>query len=172
MFRYFQKLFFILIYFIFVIKISNADDNIFKKVNIEILNIKIFNEKNEPVETLRIFEKKNNYLINFWATWCQPCKKELPDLEKIYNDLKIINLKILIISIDKKSIKKQKLFLKQRNVNQLIPYFDPDMKLFNSLKLRGIPTSILIKKNKIIAKKEGIIEHNENMKKELIRYFN
>ena len=46
------------------------------------------------------------------------------------------------------------------------------MKLFNSFNLRGIPTTIVVKNNKVIAIKEGIIEYSENLKKELIGFFN
>mgnify|MGYP001189297169 CR=1 FL=1 len=172
MFRYFKNLYFITIFFIFLSQTAYAEKNIFLKNNDKLFNITIINQKNEKIQTYKIFEKKNKYLINFWATWCQPCKKELPDLEKILKNLEDINLKIYIVSIDKKNIEEQKLFLKKNNISLLTPFFDPDMKFFNSLNLRGIPTTILIKQNRVIRKKEGIIPFNKNVIEELKEIFN
>ena len=172
MFRYFKNLYFILFYFIFLFETVYASEKLFLKSNDKLLNIKIINEKNKKIQTYEIFDKKNKYLINFWATWCQPCKKELPDLEKIYKKLEDINMKIYIISIDKKNIEEQKLFLKNNNIFLLTPFFDPEMKFFNSLNLRGIPTTILINQNRIVGKKEGIIKYNKDIVNELREVFN
>ena len=172
MFRYFKNLYFIPLCFIFLSKTVYANERFFLKNNDKLHNIKIINEKNKNIQTYEIFEKKNKYLINFWATWCQPCKKELPDLEKIYKNLEDINLKIYIISIDKKNIEEQKLFLKNNNIFLLTPFFDPEMKFFNSLNLRGVPTTILINQNRVVRKKEGIITYNKDIVNELRKIFN
>ena len=114
--------------------------------------------------------KKKGFVINFWATWCIPCKKELPDLKKMKIDHK--DLKVIIISIDKKSIKDQLNFLKKNKVNELTAYFDQNMTFFRSLKLKGIPTTLLIKQQKIIAKKEGIFSYNQNSLEQINNFFN
>ena len=123
-------------------------------------------------KTLNLFDEKKNYIINFWATWCIPCKKELPEFEKASKNLKKENINIYLISIDKKSIKDQLLFLRKNNIILLKSFFDPKMNFFNSLKLRGIPTTIVIKKNKVILKKEGIITFSKKTLYELKSYFN
>ena len=82
------------------------------------------------------------------------------------------DLKVVIISIDKKSIKDQLNFLKKNKVNVLTAYFDKNMTFFKSLKLRGIPTTLLIKKQKIIAKKEGIFSYNQNSLEQINNFFN
>ena len=56
--------------------------------------------------------KKKGYVINFWATWCIPCKKELPDLSLLKSKIKKYNIDVLTISVDKKVIKDQLKFLK------------------------------------------------------------
>ena len=84
--------------------------------------------------------------------------------------MKDFNIKIYIVSIDKKKIQDQNLFLKKLKLRYLKSFFDPNMKLFNSFNLRGIPTTIVVKNNKVIAIKEGIIEYSENLKKELIGF--
>ena len=93
-------------------------------------------------------------------------------MEKIYQDLKDYNIKIYIISIDKKNIQDQNLFLEKLKLRNLKSLFDPKMKLFNSLNLRGIPTTIVVKNNKVSAIKEGIIEYNKKLKEELIEFLN
>ena len=82
------------------------------------------------------------------------------------------HFKIIIISIDKKSIKEQLNFLKQNKVSNLITYFDKNMTFFKSLKLRGIPTTLLIREKKIIAKKEGIFSYNTNSLEQINKFFN
>ena len=82
------------------------------------------------------------------------------------------DLKIIIISIDKKSIKDQLNFLEKNKVNDLTTYFDKNMIFFKSLKLRGIPTTLLIKDQKIIAKKEGIFSYNKNSLEQINNFFN
>ena len=82
------------------------------------------------------------------------------------------DLKIIIISIYKKSIKDQLNFLKKNKVNDLIAYFDKNMSFFKSLKLRGIPTTLLINQQKIIAKKEGIFSYNKVSLEQINNFFN
>ncbi|MDC3063281.1 hypothetical protein OA253_01545 [Alphaproteobacteria bacterium] len=94
----------------------------------------------------------------------------MPDLKKMKIDNK--DLKVIIISIDKKPIKDQLNFLKENKVNKLTTYFDQNMTFFKSLKLRGIPTTLLIKKQKIIAKKEGIFSYNQNSLEQINNFFN
>ena len=133
----------------------------FKKYN----KIKVI-EKN----LIDILDFNSNYVVNFWATWCIPCKKELPDLMKMKIENK--DLKVIIISIDKKPIKDQLNFLKKNKVNELTAYFDQNMTFFKSLKLRGIPTTLLINKQKIIAKKEGIFSYNKVSLEQINNFFN
>ncbi len=133
-------------------------------------NIILNNEKNIEKNLFNIFDLNSKYVVNFWATWCIPCKKELPDLKKMKIENK--DLKVIIISIDKKSIKDQLNFLKKNEVNELTAYFDQNMTFFKSLKLRGIPTTLLIKQQKIIAKKEGIFSYNKNSLEQINNFFN
>ena len=93
-------------------------------------------------------EYENKLLIlNFWATWCEPCKEEMPSLQNLQKNSKFKNLKILPINIgqeDKNSIKK---FFSDVNINTFEIFYDSDVKLAKKFSLRGIPTSILINKN-------------------------
>ena len=106
---------------------------------------------------------QNGYVINFWATWCLPCKKELPDLNLLKLKLHKYKIDVIIIYIDKKNIKDQLTFLSKNNGSDLISFFDKKKELYKALKLRGIPTTILIdKKGFIISIHEGILKWGED----------
>ena len=104
--------------------------------------------KNEVDKTVSLSEYKNKLLIlNFWATWCEPCKEEMPSLQNLQNNPNFKNLKILPINIgqeDKNSIKK---FFSDVKINSFEIFYDSDVKLVKKFSLRGIPTSILINKD-------------------------
>ena len=160
-----------LIILLFIIPSQSSSNSLFQNVELSLnKNINLIDKKNIDNKLFDIFNTNSNYVVNFWATWCIPCKKELPDLKKMKDDNK--DLKIIIISIDKKSIKDQLNFLKKNKVNDLTNYYDREMNFFKSLKLRGIPTTLLIKQKKIIAKKEGIFDYNVKSLKQIKNFFN
>ena len=132
-------------------------------VSIPFPNLAILNSKEKPF--IFDFEKNTTsagYVINFWATWCVPCKKELPDLNFLNLKLKKHNIEVLTISIDKKKIKEQLSFLFNNGASDLNHFFDKDMKIYKVLKLRGIPTTILVnKKGLVVSKHEGILKWGE-----------
>ena len=89
----------------------------------------------------------NLILLNFWATWCEPCKEEMPSLDRLQINKDLNNLKVFVINISKESIKKIDNFFKDLNIINLEPYFDAPITLAKTFGLRGVPTSILIDKN-------------------------
>ena len=86
-------------------------------------------------------------LLNFWATWCAPCKEEMPSLDKIQKNEKLSNLKIFPINIGQENIRKVQKFYKDLGIQNLGLYYDSPETLAKKLSLRGIPTSILFNKN-------------------------
>ena len=166
----FNSLKYLLILLIFL-PFPSQSNSLFQKIDIKLNNkIVLSDDKNFEKKLYDILDLNSKHVVNFWATWCIPCKKELPDLKKMKIDNE--NLKVIIISIDKKSIKDQLNFLKKIKVDNLTTYFDKNMILFKSLKLRGIPTTLLIKDQKIIAKKEGIFSYNKNSIEQINNFFN
>ena len=160
-----------LLILLIIFPFPSQSNSLFQKTNTKLNNnITLNDEQNIEKKLFNILDLNSKYVVNFWATWCIPCKKELPDLKKMKIDNK--DLKVIIISIDKKSIKDQLNFLKKNKVNELTTYFDQNMTLFKSLKLKGIPTTLLIKKQKIIAKKEGIFSYNQNSLEQINNFFN
>ena len=85
----------------------------------------------------------NLILLNFWATWCEPCKEEMPSLDRLQNNPKLDNLKIFAINVGQENTKKVDSFFLKLNIKSLEPYYDAPTTLAKKLSLRGIPTSIL-----------------------------
>ena len=166
----FNSLKYLLILLIFL-PFPSQSNSLFQKIDIKLNNkILLSDEKNFEKKLYDILDLRSKYVVNFWATWCIPCKKELPDLKKMKIDNKDLN--IIIISIDKKPIKDQLNFLTKNKVNDLTTYFDKNMTFFKSLRLKGIPTTLLINQQKIVAKKEGIFSYNKVSLEQINNFFN
>ena len=98
-------------------------------------------------QKININDYKGNLLIlNFWATWCEPCKEEMPSLDSLQVNPELDNIKIFAINIGKENLKKVNKFFVDFNIKNFEPYFDPPTTLAKKFSLRGIPTSILINK--------------------------
>ena len=126
-------------------------------------SLKVLDNKEKPlILKFNQDSKKKGYVINFWATWCIPCKEELPDLSLLKSKIKKYNIDVFTISIDKKDIKDQLKFLSNNGASNLEHFFDKEMKIFKELKLRGIPTTIIVNRNSfIVSKHEGILKWGE-----------
>ena len=99
-------------------------------------------------QKININQYRDNLLIlNFWATWCEPCKEEMPSLDKLQDNPGLDKLKIFAINIGKENQIKVNKFFTDFNIKNFEPYFDPPTTLAKKFSLRGIPTSILINKN-------------------------
>ena len=152
----------------------------------EVPNLKnlIIHEKLKKYDELTFLDKNDNQiaindykgnliLLNFWATWCAPCKEEMPSLDKLQKNQNLKNLKIFPINIGQDNFEKSFNFFESLNINNLKIYFDSPVTLAKKLQLRGIPTSILINKDGFeFARIIGSIDfENENFIKWL-RYYN
>jgi thiol-disulfide isomerase/thioredoxin len=87
-------------------------------------------------------------LLNLWATWCVPCRKEMPTLDALESELGGKDFQVVAINIDTRDLAKPKAFLKDIGVQKLAYYSDPSAKAFQDLKAIGrafgMPTTILI----------------------------
>jgi thiol-disulfide isomerase/thioredoxin len=98
-------------------------------------------------QKISLNEFKNNLVIlNFWATWCAPCKEEMPSLDKLQVNEKFNNLKIFPINIGQDSVKKSEEFFSDLKIENMKIYFDPEITLAKTFLLRGVPTSIIFNK--------------------------
>jgi len=88
-------------------------------------------------------------LVNFWATWCPPCRKEMPDLEKLYQEFKDQGL--LILSISDEDISKVQPFIAEHRYTYPI-LLDPGSKVHELFAVEGIPKSFVYDRNgKLVA---------------------
>ncbi len=87
-------------------------------------------------------------LLNLWATWCVPCRKEMPTLDALQGALGSPRFEVVAVNIDTRNPDKPKEFLKQVGVQKLAYYADPSAKIFQDLKsigrAFGMPTTLLI----------------------------
>ena len=121
------------------------------------LNNMVINEIPKPISSL-IFEdfsgneiNLNQYngklvIINFWATWCAPCKKEMPSLDKLYQAKNFKNLQVFAVNMEQPNTLKTKNFFDDLNIKKLSIFFDSNLNFVKEFKLRGVPTTVLINK--------------------------
>ncbi len=105
----------------------------------------IFKDINQKNVNLADFKGKL-VILNFWATWCAPCKEEMPSLDDLQLEGKLSNLKIFPINIGQEDISKTEFFFKELNIKNLNIYFDAPITLAKKFSLRGVPTTILFNK--------------------------
>ena len=86
-------------------------------------------------------------IINFWATWCAPCKKEMPSLDLLLTHKELDNLKIFPINVGQDSLEKSAEFFDDLKIKNLKIYNDGPITLAKKFGLRGVPTSVLINKD-------------------------
>ena len=91
--------------------------------------------------------KSNPIIINFWATWCAPCKKEMPSLDKLKKLDNFKDINIIPINIGGGSYKKSKEFFDELKIENLEIFTGSGPQFSKLFKLRGLPTTILIDKN-------------------------
>ena len=140
----------ILIIFCFLLSNSVAD---------EVKNIKnlIINKELKKYDGLTFLDAKNKQLnlndykgnlilLNFWATWCAPCKEEMPSLDSLQENKGLSNLKIFPINVGQDDAYKSLEFFADLGIKNLSLYFDSPVTLAKKFGLRGIPTSILFNK--------------------------
>ena len=110
------------------------------------VTIKEIKFKDSDLLDVDLTNKKGNIMIiNFWATWCAPCKREMPSLEKL--TFKYPEIKVFAVNTEKPNKIRIRDFFRSVGVTTLNTYYDPDLSLVKTFKLRGLPTSILIDKN-------------------------
>ena len=111
-------------------------------------------------------------IINFWATWCAPCKKEMPSLDKLYQSEDFKNLQIFAVNMEQPNKLKTKKFFNNLNIKKLSIFFDKDLNFVKKFRLRGVPTTILInKKGEEFARITGEVDFlDKNFLKWLLKY--
>ncbi|MDB9736635.1 TlpA family protein disulfide reductase, partial [Candidatus Pelagibacter sp.] len=100
-------------------------------------------------------------ILNFWATWCAPCREEMPSLDDLQSNSNFDNLKIFLINIGQENFTKSDSFFKELGIQNLEIYFDAPITLAKKFSLRGVPTTILFnKKGEEFGRIMGSIDFN------------
>ncbi len=83
-------------------------------------------------------------VLNLWATWCAPCRKEMPDLAKLQTALGGPDFEVVALSVDRKGLEASQAFLKEIGVTNLAAYSEPEAKSLAALQALGLPATVLI----------------------------
>jgi thiol-disulfide isomerase/thioredoxin len=119
-------------------------------------------------------------LLSFWATWCPPCRRELPLLERLQEMVDPRSLEIVAVSIDKGGRPAVEAFLRRVNVTHLRPYLDPQGQIAKHVKeeatspivLYGMPISYVVDhRGRVVGYITGDVDWATNEGLALLRYY-
>ena len=132
-----------------VLFISGATTAIAGRSNIPLLaapkelpEIVFYDEANNPVKLKKWHGKV--VVLNVWATWCPPCVKEMPTLDRLQKRLGSEFFQVIVLSVDEAGVEAVKKFFKQIKVKNLDIHMDPDFKAAAAINVIGLPTTILL----------------------------
>ncbi len=95
--------------------------------------------------------KGKSVVFNLWATWCAPCKAEMPALSNLQTALSGEDFEVVAVNLDTKGAERPLAFLDEINVSNLPLYADRSTGIFNTLKQKGLafgmPTTLIVDKN-------------------------
>ena len=83
-------------------------------------------------------------IINFWATWCAPCREEMPSLNELTNSIESDNFSVMVIAAGRNSDKSIDDFFLKHKLSNLHQYKDPKGKVSSALSILGLPTTIIV----------------------------
>jgi thiol-disulfide isomerase/thioredoxin len=129
----------------------------------------IFQDAAGKEVTLSSFKGKT-ILLNLWATWCGPCREEMPALNRLQAELGSDKFEVVALSLDRKGYDASKKFLDDLKADKVKLYADPTAKQGMELKLLGMPTTILINKDGLeVGRLAGSAEWDSDDAKKLIQ---
>jgi thiol-disulfide isomerase/thioredoxin len=98
-------------------------------------------------------------LLNVWAMWCVPCRKEMPTLDRLQAQLGGKDFLVMALSIDREGVAAVKRFYQEVGVERLAIYVDPSSRGSRGLGIQGVPTTLLIdREGREVARKMGAAE--------------
>ena len=154
----------LIIFSIFVVNVAFSDEKPpFKNILVldkpKVYKEIIFQDREGNQINLNSINTEEIYILNFWATWCAPCKDEMPSLDKLQE---IEGIFIYPINMEDKNLNNVDKFYKDLKIKNLNVYFDQGLKLVKVFTLRGVPTTIILNKNKeMIARISGSIDFED-----------
>jgi len=113
--------------------------------------------------------KGRGVILNFWATWCVPCVREMPELDRLRKDLAQDGIDVLAVSMDRGGHPKIKDFFERYYIQNLPPLHDPKGAAARALGIQGLPTTLLIDPEGLeVARIVGLLKYDTP---ESIAYF-
>ena len=129
----------------------------------------VFKDASDADQTLASFAGKV-LVVNFWATWCAPCVKEMPTLDALQAKMGGDGFQVLAISQDREGAKVAKPFAEKNEWKNLPFYVEQPGKFMRDAKLNGLPTSLIIDKNgQEVARVEGELDWNSPEVEKVLR---
>ena len=111
-------------------------------------------------------------LVNFWATWCAPCVREMPSLERLHTALEGEGFAVLAVSQDRGGAGVVAPFLARLDLQRLPVYLDPKGKLARAFALKGLPTSFVIdRQGRVVAGLVGPAEWDTPEAEAFMRHY-
>lgn len=113
-------------------------------------DFKLVGTDGKEITFFKYFEKPGNVVVlDIWATWCPPCRNEVPQLIKLQNEYKNKPVKIVGVAIDDQ-IKTVKQFAKNNKINYTVLHDPSGINLSKKYKIQGIPATYIISKTGVI----------------------
>jgi thiol-disulfide isomerase/thioredoxin len=109
-------------------------------------------------------------LLNLWATWCLPCRREMPSLDRLQMDMGSEKFEVVAISVDRKGLEASRKFLEETQAQRLALYADPSARMNSELRAVGLPATLLLDdQGREIGRLLGPAEWDSEDAKRLIR---
>jgi thiol-disulfide isomerase/thioredoxin len=115
---------------------------VFRKVPEELPEVK-FQDAAGKERTLADWRGKV-VLLNLWATWCLPCRKEMPALDRLQRELGSDTFEVVALSVDRTGLPGARKFLDEAKVEKLALYADGTARMANTLRAAGLPATLLL----------------------------
>ena len=158
--------------FLLFSNLSYSDDNnqqllIKDPKKVEIFSMKDINDLEKKISS----SENKILLLNFWATWCAPCIKEIPELIELKKKFKN-NVEVYFLSVDSNVKKTVPKFLRKNKLESLIVFNDEKLKVSSKFGVKVMPTTVIINKNfEEVAQVKGYVDWSSSKYIDLIKKF-
>ena len=153
-------LFGIFLFLSFIPSSNGGESDLFQKVGAKQMKVRKWapnfslDDLNGQKVELKNFKGKVIFL-NFWATWCGPCKEEMPSMESLWQGFKERDFVLLSISVDYEGVKSVKEYVEKQQYSFRV-LVDPQCKILDLYEVKAIPTTFIIdKKGQVLAVATG-----------------
>ena len=135
--------------------IKAAPDGISRKLSTGALAAFVIHKTRKEIKPVTFMDKQGKkrslsdwkgrvVLVNLWATWCAPCRREMPHLDKLQSTLGGDDFEVVAISVDRKGLKASARFLADTNASHLALYVDKTVAALRALGAIGLPATVLV----------------------------